>query len=148
MLWFLRHAEAAEGSPDAARPLTQRGIRQAQIAGLALSRLGINLDICLSSPKRRAMETAQLACAPIGVDVITEPALADSGYDAERLAAGHGDVMLVGHNPSLSIALHDLSGARVDLRKAGIAGVERRELVVLMTPAELEAVANMTEAAA
>jgi phosphohistidine phosphatase len=148
MLWLLRHAEAADGSPDEARPLTPRGIVEAQTAGAALRRLGVRLDVCLSSPKRRAMETAQLACEPLGVEIVTEPELANSSYDPERLAAGQGEVMLVGHNPSMSTVLHDLTGARVDLRKAGIAGVERGELVVLLTPAEIGAIAGVPQAEA
>jgi phosphohistidine phosphatase len=79
MLWLLRHAEAAEGRPDEARPLTPRGLEQARTAGAALRRLGVHLDACLSSPKRRAIETAQLACEPLGVAVTTERALAGSG---------------------------------------------------------------------
>lgn len=142
MLWLLRHAEAAEGRPDEARPLTARGLGQARTAGLALARLGVHLDSCLSSPKRRAMETAQLACEPLGVEIISEAALAGSMYDPERLAAGLGDVMLVGHNPSMSTVLQNMTGARAHLRKGGIAAVHRGELLVLMTPRELEAIAG------
>jgi len=141
MLWLLRHAEAAEGRPDEARPLTPRGLEQARIAGQALKRLGIHLDTCLSSPKRRAMETAELACEPLALEVVTEPALAESIYDPEQLAAGQGNVMLVGHNPSMSIVLRDMTGANVRLRKGGIAAVQRGELVVLLTPKELAAIA-------
>jgi phosphohistidine phosphatase len=143
MLWLLRHAEAAEGRPDEARPLTPHGLDQARIAGRALLRLGVHLDSCLSSPKRRAMETAQLACEPLAVEIVTEPALAGSMYDPERLAAGLGDVMLVGHNPSMSTVLRDMTGARVHLRKGGIAAVQRGELVMLMTPKELAAIAGV-----
>ncbi len=144
MLWFLRHAEAAEGHPDEARPLTPRGIEQARIAGLALARLGIKLDACLSSPKRRAIETAELACEPLGVEIITEGQIAASSYDPERLAAGLDEAMLVGHNPSMSNALRDLTGARVRLRKGGIAAVQRGELILLMTPTQLAAIAGVS----
>ena len=137
MLWLLRHAEAADGRPDAARPLTARGIRDARATGVALARLGVRLDVCLSSPKRRALETAELVCEPLGVEVVTEPALAGFRYDPQDLAAGLGDALLVGHNPTISSVLRDLTGARVHLRKAGIAGVEGGELVVLMTPGEI-----------
>ncbi len=142
MIWLLRHAEAAEGRPDEARPLTQRGREQARIAGVALARLGVHLDACLSSPKRRAMETAQLACKPLGLEIVTEPALAGSTYEPEQLAAGRGDVVLVGHNPAMPAVLRDMTGARVHLRKGGIAAVHRGELVVLMTPGELAAIAG------
>ena len=146
MLWLLRHADAAEGRPDEARPLTARGIEQARTAGLALARLGVKLDSCLSSPKRRAMETAQLACEPLGVEIITEQAIAGSMYDPERLAAGLGEVMLVGHNPSISNVLRDMTGARVHLRKGGIAAVQRGELILLMTPTEIAAIAGAPHA--
>ena len=142
MLWLLRHADAAEGLPDEARPLTPRGIEQSRIAGTALQRLGVRLDACLSSPKRRAIETAQLACQPLGVEIATEVALAGSSYDPERLAAGLQDVMLVGHNPSISNALRDMTGARARLRKGGIAAVRDGELLVLLTPKELAAIAG------
>lgn len=142
MIWLLRHAEAADGRPDEARPLTPHGLDQARIAGRALALLGVKLDTCLSSPKRRALETAQLACEPLGVEIVTEAALAGSAYDPERLAAGLGDVMLVGHNPAMSTVLRDMTGARVHLRKGGIAAVQRGELIALMTPRELAAIAG------
>jgi len=141
MLWLLRHADAAEGRPDEARPLTPRGLEQARIAGHALKRLNVHLDTCLSSPKRRAIETAELACEPLALEVVTEPALAGFTYDPELLAAGRGDVMLVGHNPTMSTVLHDMTGANVHLRKGGIAAVKGSELVVLLTPRELAAIA-------
>ena len=145
MLWLLRHAEAAEGRPDEARPLTTRGIRQAEIAGIAMQRLGIHLDTCLSSPKRRTMETAALACEPLGLEILAEPALAGPDWDGEQLAAGQGDVLLVGHNPSMSDALRALTGARVQMKKGGLAAVRRGELVVLMTPNELGMIAGTPE---
>jgi phosphohistidine phosphatase len=148
MLWLLRHAEAADGRPDEARPLTQRGIRDARGAGIALVRLGVRLDVCLSSPKRRALETAELVCEPLGIAVVPEPALAGFKYEPEHLAAGAGEVLLVGHNPTISSVLRDLTGARVHMRAAGIAGVEDGELVVLMTPGEIGVIAESAEAAA
>jgi phosphohistidine phosphatase len=148
MLWLWRHAKAADGRPDAARPLTARGIRDAQATGVALARLGVRLDVCLSSPKRRALETAELVCKPLGVEVVAEPALAGFRYEPQDLAAGLGDVLLVGHNPAISSVLGDLTGARVRMRAAGIAGVDGGELVLLMTPGEIGAIAESAEAAA
>jgi len=146
VIWLLRHADAAEGQPDEERPLTPRGVEQSRIAGAALAKLGVHLDVCLSSPKVRAMATAQLACEPLGVEIVTEPAIAGASYDPERLAAGLGDVMIVGHNPSMSIVVHDMTGARVRLRKAGLAAVEHGELLLLMTPRHLAAIAGLPEA--
>ena len=75
MLWLLRHAEAADGVPDDQRPLTERGVRQAEAAGRALARLGEPVDICLSSPKLRALQTAERACEPLGIEIRTWPRL-------------------------------------------------------------------------
>lgn len=141
MLWLLRHADAADGHPDEARPLTPRGFEQARLAGLALARLGVRPELCLSSPKRRAAETARTACEPLGVEVRLEAALAACAYDPEQLAAGLHDVILVGHNPAISAAVQALTGAHVRLRKGGIAAVHRGELAVLLTPRALAAVA-------
>ena len=143
MIWLLRHAEAADGVPDDERPLTDQGIRNAEAAGRALARLGTSIDTCLSSPKLRAVQTAQLACEPLGVPVTIEPALSGEPFDVRELTAGHGDVLLVGHDPSFSLTLHDLTGAQSRLRKGGLAGISKGELVVLLRPTELAAIANM-----
>jgi|SRR5579884_1251774 len=145
MLWLLRHADAADGTPDDARPLTKKGIRQAHAAGQALAHLGVTLDACLSSPKRRALETAELACEPLGLAITAEPQLSGGPFDAEALVAGLGDVLLVGHEPSMSLTVHDLTGAHSRMSKGGLAGIERGELLVLLRPAELAAIAGARE---
>ncbi len=144
MLWLLRHAQAADGLPDDERPLTERGVTQGQAAGQALQRLGIRLEACLSSPKRRAVQTAQLACEPLGVEVTVEPALAGEPFDAAALTAGYEDVMLVGHDPSFSMTLHDLTGAQARMAKGGLAAIEKGELLVLLRPMEIAAIAGMS----
>jgi phosphohistidine phosphatase len=145
MLWILRHADAedAAGRPDAERPLTDKGRRQAELVGAALDALDVRLDACLASPRLRALDTATIACAQLGVDVHVTPELGGGGFDAEGLAAGFGEhVLIVGHNPDVAHAVHDLTGARVRMRKAAIAGIAERELVVFLTPAELAAIAG------
>jgi phosphohistidine phosphatase len=143
MIWLLRHGEAADGSPDAERPLTEKGERQSRAAGEALKALGVTLDACLSSPKVRAADTAKLACEALGIEVQLEPKLAGGPFHADELAAGLGDhVLLVGHDPDFSMAVHDLTGAQVRMKKGGLAAVDRGELKVLLRPAELEAIAR------
>jgi phosphohistidine phosphatase len=142
MLWLLRHAEAVDGTPDDERPLTERGVMQAQDAGHALAALGVTIDACLSSPKVRAMQTAQYACAPLGVEVTLEGRLSGEPFDANDLVAGLGEVLLVGHDPSFTLTVHDLTGAQARMRKGGLAGISKGELVVLMRPTELSAVAR------
>jgi len=145
MLWLLRHAEAADGFPDDERPLTERGIRQAQSAGRALERVGAHINACLTSPKLRALQTAQYACAPLGVEVTVEPQLSGEPFDVQDLIAGLGDVLLVGHDPSFSLTLHDLTGTQARMRKGGLAAIAKGELVTLLRPTELAAIAEAGE---
>ena len=147
MLWLLRHAEAADGYPDDERPLTERGITQAQDAGRALETIRARVDACLSSPKLRARQTAELACAPLGVEVTIERRLSGEPFDAYELVAGLGDVLLVGHDPSFSLTLHQLTGAQARMKKGGLAGIAKGELVTLMRPVELAAIAGQRAAA-
>jgi len=142
VLWLLRHGDAADGSPDAERPLTGKGEEQSRAAGRALAALGVEVSACLTSPKVRAADTAKLACEALGVEPQHEPKLAGGPFDAEALAAGLGDnVLLVGHDPDFSMAVHALTGAQVRMKKGGLAGVEKGELKVLLRPAELSAMA-------
>ena len=144
MIWLLRHGDAAEGSPDAERPLTDKGREQSRAAGAALKALGIEIDACMTSPKVRAADTARLACEQLGgVEPQLEPKLSGGPFDAEALAAGLGDnVLLVGHDPDFSTAVHDLTGAQVRMKKGGLAGVEKGELKVLLRPDETRAIAS------
>jgi phosphohistidine phosphatase len=145
MLWLLRHAEAADGLPDDERPLTRRGRAQATAAGQAMARMDLKLEVCLTSPKVRAAETAELACAALGVEPQVEPALAGEPFDVKALTAGLEHVLLVGHDPSFSMTLHDLTGAQARMAKGGLAAVKKGELVVLLRPVELAAIAGETK---
>lgn len=138
---MLRHAEAADGHPDETRRLTDRGRADARTAGVALARLGIKLDACLTSPKLRAAETAELACEVLGLEVESVAALAGGGYDPGDLAAGRGEVLIVGHDPTLSQLVGDLTGARVHLKKGAIASIDGAELRMLLPPRVLRAIA-------
>jgi phosphohistidine phosphatase len=142
MIWLLRHAEAEDGMPDAERKLTKKGRKQAKNAGKALKALGVKPETCFTSPKVRAAETARLACRPLGVEYTLEPKLSGGPFDPEALAAGLKDVVLVGHDPDFSMAVHDTTGAQVRMKKGGLAGIEKGELIVLLRPSELEAIAN------
>ncbi len=145
MLWLLRHADAApaaEGQSDAERPLTEKGRGQARAAGAALAALGVELDACLSSPRIRALDTATLACAQLGIDVHVAPELDGGDFNAERVASGFGErVLLVGHNPDFPRAVHALTGARVRFKKGALAAIDGGELHVFLRPAELSAIA-------
>ena len=106
MIYFLRHGDAESGDgDDASRKLTSKGERQAEAAGQALAALGAGLDVCLSSPKARAEQTARIACRHLDVPVEIAEELRGGDFDPLALAASRGDVLLVGHGPDLSNAV-------------------------------------------
>ena len=81
----------------------------------------------------------------MGIPVTSSAALAGEPFDVHELIAGLGDVLLVGHDPSFSLTLHDLTGAQARMKKGGLAGISKGELVVLMRPTELAAIAEAAE---
>ena len=141
MIWLLRHGDAEDGSPDSERELTEKGRAQARAAGAALAALGVRPDACLTSPKVRAEQTARLACEALGIEPVHEPALAGGPFDPHELVAGFDEALLVGHDPDFSLAVHDPTGAQVRMKKGGLAAVKNGELIVLLRPLELAAIA-------
>jgi len=157
-LWLLRHAEAEPHGTraDAERRLTVRGEGQARAAGVALARLDAAFDAVLFSPKVRAQQTAELAAeewGPAQQELLRSyPPLA-GGFDAREAlgelagVAGDGRLLLVGHEPDLSGVIAELTGARVDLKKGGLAVVRLEgvggELAVVMRPRELALIAGV-----
>ena len=143
MLYLLRHGDAEDGGEDAARRLTAKGERQAAAAGTALAALGVELDACLTSPRVRAAETARLACEALPrLEPEIAPELGGGGFDALALAAGRGGILLVGHEPDLSDEIARLTGARIKMRKGGLAILEPSLLHALLRPADLAALAG------
>lgn len=157
-LWLLRHAEAEpHGSrEDSERRLTERGEHQARAAGIAIARLAGDFDAVLFSPKVRARQTAELAAesweeeqrarlavhAPLAGGFDVAQALdAVAGVDAD------GRLLLVGHEPDLSLLAGTLTGGRIDLKKGGLAVLRLEgasaELAVLMRPRELALIAGV-----
>lgn len=143
MIYLLRHGDAEEGTgDDAARRLTPKGERQSHAAGKALAALATTLDACLTSPKVRAADTARLACQALGLEPEIAEELRGGSFDSIGLAAGRGDVILVGHEPDLSSEVARLTGANVKLRKGGLALVDGSTLVALLRPVDLAAIAS------
>jgi len=143
MIYLLRHGDAEDGDgDDAARRLTLKGEHQAIAAGRALAALGVEIDACLASPRVRAAATARLACEPLGLEPETAAELSGGAFDSLALTAGRGDVLLVGHEPDFSHEVARLTGARVKMRKGGLAIVDGSTLVAVLRPADLAAIAR------
>jgi phosphohistidine phosphatase len=133
-LHLLRHAHAGDPmkwqGPDEIRPLSAKGRGQAERLGALLAGAAFSPDIVLSSPMARALETAQLVAAPLGVNVATAEVLAGR-LDLELLDSllkEFGDPerpLLVGHDPDFSTIAADLVGvAELPLRKAALARID------------------------
>ncbi|HEV7806903.1 MAG TPA: histidine phosphatase family protein [Solirubrobacteraceae bacterium] len=148
-LWFLRHGEAEphDARPDEQRRLTPRGEDQSRAAGRALAALELTFQLVATSPRVRSRDTARLACEALGCEPVEHEPLS-KGFDVDdaiELAHAAGPdkrLLLVGHNPDFEQVLHDLTGARVDLKKGGIAGVRldgrRGTLIVVLRPREID----------
>lgn len=132
-LHLVRHAHAGDSTtwqgPDEARPLTKRGRHQAERLGRFLVASGIRPDAIVSSPKVRALQTAELLAEALDLPVRMDPRLGD-GYDLaglERIVADAevASPMVVGHDPDLSSVLSDLCGATgLTMRKGTLATIE------------------------
>jgi phosphohistidine phosphatase len=132
-LHLLRHAHAGDPDAwegdDALRPLTQKGRRQSERLGRFLAERGIRPDVIVSSPKVRALQTAEIVAAGLGMTVRLDERLAD-GFGKRELWAsldelGAREPMLVGHDPDLSELLRYLvDAAGVSLRKSALATVD------------------------
>ena len=144
MVWLLRHGDAEDSaSDDASRPLSAKGERQARAAGKALAELGVEIDRCLTSPKVRAADTARIACEELGIEFEQTEALQGGDFDPHELAAGFDTVLLVGHEPDFSRAVQLATGARVDLKKGGVAAIDDSVLSTLLRPAQLRRIAGI-----
>jgi phosphohistidine phosphatase len=143
MIWLLRHAQAEDGSPDSDRRLTPKGEKQSRAVGEALRRLDLGVEACVTSPKVRAQQTATLVCEALGLQPVEDERLAGGPFDPDEVAEGRGErVLLVGHDPDFSLAVHRMTGAQVRLPKCGVAGVDKGELKLLLRPRELQALAR------
>jgi phosphohistidine phosphatase len=161
-LWLLRHAEAEPHGTrtDAERRLTERGREQARAAGIAIERLHGAFDVVLFSPRVRARQTAELAAEAWSEEqqarLTVHPPLAGGFQAAQALDAiaavpADGRLLLVGHEPDLSRVVGELTGARADVKKGGLALVRLDgnpahpaggELVALLRPRELSLIAD------
>jgi phosphohistidine phosphatase len=80
----------------------------------------VEVHLCFTSPKTRALQTARLACAELRVEPVVHRPLAE-GFDRdaalELLAAAGADqrVLIVGHEPDFSQVVYDFTGGRIDL---------------------------------
>jgi phosphohistidine phosphatase len=142
LIYFLRHASAGEhfSNPkrDEKRALDKEGVEQCGYVGRALAALEVQVESIISSPLKRATQTASLVGNEMGYEgkLSIETALRpEAGFaDFRRVLEKYSkqeSLMVVGHNPNLSQFLGTViseSGceASTELKKGAVARVEMR----------------------
>ncbi|SDG42607.1 phosphohistidine phosphatase [Sinosporangium album] len=123
ILVVLRHAKAATvpGLPDVDRPLTPRGVRDAERAGQALKVRGVAPDLVVCSPSTRTRQTAEHALAVLSPEARVDferdiyNAYPDDLVDLLRRTDPEvGTLVLIGHNPGVHELVMGLTGVEDD----------------------------------
>jgi phosphohistidine phosphatase len=122
-LLLVRHARAkdrdefaASGKPDSARPRTKKGIRKMRAAARGLRALVPSIELLVSSPLRRAVQTAEIIAEVFEKAEYVEREELKPGASPQRLIEwlarrkADGIVCIVGHEPDLSELLAELLG--------------------------------------
>jgi phosphohistidine phosphatase len=134
-IWLLRHAVAEEVSAsgrDADRGLTPDGLRRAERVARGLAALEPSIDLVLTSPYRRARQTAEPAARALGLArQFRDSGALEPGRDPREVldevrAEEAAGVLLVGHEPHLGALLGILVAegrAVLPLKKAAVAWV-------------------------
>lgn len=145
-LFILRHGEAGQrvsaGRGDFQRPLTAAGQKEVSDIATSLKDLGIKLDIVISSPLKRAHQTASIVAKTFKIEKKMQ-GWAELSPEGNRLdlynkllqLKQQSSVLVVGHEPYLSEMISEMifegnNGGRIDLKKTGLARIR----IVSSTP--------------
>ena len=136
LIYVLRHGiaeDAASGGTDAGRALTQEGKQKLRGVLESARRAGVHPDTILTSPLKRALETAEIAAAVLGTkyDLVRTSTLVPSG-SPERVwkeirSRKAEAILLAGHEPLLSMVVAFLLGCpalQVRMKKAALVAIE------------------------
>ncbi len=134
-LYFLRHGLAADRSEwegsDYDRPLTSIGVADMRRTAHTIDYLQLELDLILSSPLKRALQTAQIVGRHLNMlDKVIEDKRLDTRFNMHELRSilkeydEVEDLMLVGHEPSLSTVIGRIIGGKVVMKKGALARID------------------------
>lgn len=132
-LYLLRHADAGDPArwigDDADRPLSAKGLRQAGRLAALLQALDWRPDVVLTSPRRRAAETAEIVAAALKLSPRLDGRLGEpfGGEELQEILASDldaGRLLLVGHDPDFSDLASSLTGAAIHLRKGSLVRID------------------------
>ena len=136
-IYLIRHGLAEERGnswpDDAKRPLTDEGISRMRKSVRGLSRLGVTLDVVLTSQLVRARQTAEIVAAGLSPrpSLITAESLAPDGSFAAVVAdlekhARKRRIALVGHEPGIGELAARLIGSRhaIEFKKGAVCRID------------------------
>lgn len=130
-LYFVRHGRASQiATTDAARPLLAEGEMQAANMGKVLKAFGLSPTQIFTSPRVRALQTAQIIGKALGKEPIIREAC-NFNFNVNQVfqliygMEEDAEVLFVGHNPSMSAVVNDLTGAEIELSTGAVACVTR-----------------------
>ena len=120
-LYVIRHAKSSWDQPelsDSERPLNKRGQRDAPGMGERLFKAGIRPDILISSPARRAMDTALLIADELKfpqsrirkVEKLYFGGIRGMLDVVRDMDDSYSSVMLFSHNPTIEGFLDQVTG--------------------------------------
>jgi phosphohistidine phosphatase len=129
ILW--RHAEAIEGTPDHARELTTKGIKQAsKVAAFLHQHLPDDHRILVSPTTRTQQTVAALTNHFTLAPTIAPGASAQAVLQAARWPNAGGTVLVVGHQPTLGEVAAQLLGCEdsaLSIKKGALWWFSRRD---------------------
>jgi len=136
-IYILRHGVAEEahgGMKDADRALTPEGAKKLQSVLRRARAVDVQPSIILTSPYRRARETAEVAAEILsgGATLVESQALTpdsspEAVWDAIRGHKGEAQLMLAGHEPLLSVVYAYLLGSpavQIDVKKGSLGRID------------------------
>lgn len=136
-LYVVRHGPAedtATSGKDFDRALTPSGRERVRDVAKALGRAGEAPKVILSSPLVRALQTAEVIAAELGIALVETTRDLAPGGDAVALlrslvAQKRKRAMVVGHQPDLTILVEEMTGGRFpyDMTKSMVAGLRADE---------------------
>lgn len=125
----MRHASALSAreagvSSDGERPLSGSGLKEARAAAEELSVRGFRPSSIITSPLKRALQTAQQAASVFdGADIRPEPGLASAADPAELartlVRGAAGPLLVVGHHPAIGLMAAPFLGKVFSFSTAG-----------------------------
>ncbi|MEJ2114621.1 MAG: histidine phosphatase family protein [Gammaproteobacteria bacterium] len=125
ILTLVRHAKSSwkgDGLSDFDRPLNDRGLKNAPQMGRRLANSNYKVEQIISSPAVRAITTATIIASEIGFgeqQIVKNAEIYEASLSAlinlvTSLDDNFSRVMLVGHNPGLTVLFNFLSNAKID----------------------------------